>query len=111
MRVKNAVDFSVGKSHFPEEKSLPYRFSARNCKAIQENLLWGNSKGEPAPPYNINTSAVYKPSSVFDDHLSRPQVAMGLKRLPEGVTGSHMRLPFNLAPDGVYRADESPGRW
>ena len=56
-------------------------------------------------------SDVYKPSSVLDDHLSRPQVAMRLKRLPESVTGSHMRFPINLAPDGVYRADKSPCRW
>ena len=56
-------------------------------------------------------SGVCKPSSVLDDHLSRPQVAMGLKRLPESVTGRHMCFPINLAPDGVYRANKSPCRW
>ena len=56
-------------------------------------------------------SGVCKPSSVLDDHLSRLQVAMELKRLPESVTGRHMCFPINLAPDGVYRADKSPCRW
>ena len=56
-------------------------------------------------------SGVYKPSSVLDDHLSRLQVAMELKRLPESVTGRHMCFTINLAPDGVYRADKSPCRW
>ncbi len=65
-----------------------------------------------APSFYMKiASGVCKPSSVLDDHLSRPQVAMGLKRLPESVTGRHMCFPINLAPDGVYRADKSPCRW
>ncbi len=39
-------------------------------------------------------SAVYKPSSVADDHLSRPAVASGLQRLPGSVTGRHIMLPY-----------------
>lgn len=36
---------------------------------------------------------VYKPSSVFDGHLSRRAVASALKRFPRGVTGRH-KMPL-----------------
>ena len=65
-----------------------------------------------APSFYMKiASGVCKPSSVLDDHLSRLQVAMELKRLPESVTGRHICFPINLAPSGVYRADKSPCRW
>ena len=45
---------------------------------------------------------VCKPSSVLNGHLSRPEVALGFKRLRSGRA---TRMLFSLAPSGVYTAN------
>ena len=48
----------------------------------------------------------------YDNHLSSSIVAYGLKRHnPEGSAGRFIPSLFGLAPDGVYQADQSLGRW
>lgn len=44
----------------------------------------------------------YKPSSVFDDHLSSPSVTTRLKRPTLKHDGQPYRLKFGLASSGVY---------
>jgi len=63
----------------------------------------------PLPVVEMAVSGVYKPSSVLDGHLSRPEVAIGFQRSFESMTGRHMRSHINLAPGGVYMASQSPG--
>ena len=46
----------------------------------------------------------YKPSSVFDDHLSGPNVTTRLKRPTLKHDGQPYRLKFGLASSGVYMA-------
>lgn len=43
-------------------------------------------------------------------HLSGTVIAHGLKRLTRRVRGPHHPLLSSLAPDGVWQADQSPGR-
>ena len=82
----------------------------RKREKNQEKYTKSGPRGS-APINRRIVSDVCKPSSVLDGHLSRPEVAIRLERLPESVTGRHMCSPINLAPGGVYRADKSPSRW
>jgi len=45
------------------------------------------------------------------DHLSSPDVAIRVKRPTRGQARRPFVPLFGLAPDGVYPADRSPGRW
>ena len=53
MRGGTAGHFSAGKSHFPEEKCLPYRFSARKSEGFQENLRGGGLGGGACSPVRL----------------------------------------------------------
>ena len=44
------ADFCVGKSHFPEQKSLPCSFRARKSVGFQRKLVGVVVAGELAPP-------------------------------------------------------------
>ena len=44
------ADFCVGKSHFPEQKSLPCSFRARKSAGFQRKLVGVVVAGELAPP-------------------------------------------------------------
>ena len=66
-------------------------------------LLWDEEKIEMFPkkaPPKRRISQADKPSSVVDDHLSRPFVAEGLQRYAEN--GAGRPLSPHLAPGGVY---------
>jgi len=58
-----------------------------------------------------------KPSSVSfpcgkdGSHLSSPDVTTKVMRPTRGQAGRPYVPLFGLAPDGVYPADRSPGRW
>ena len=54
-------------------------------------------------------SAACKPGSVENGHLSRREVANALKRYCGNRTGRPISS-LHLAPDGVYRTAQSPGR-
>ena len=94
---------------FPQETNLP----AQKARRDDVRMFWIGISYKNTADYSAANfvSAVCKPSSVLDGHLSRPAVASRLQRLPEGVTGRHICPPINLAPGGVYRADMSPCRW
>ena len=49
-----------------------------------------------------------KPGSVLDDHLSRPRVTAGLKRLRRTRRAADLP-PLHLAPGGVYSGNRLPG--
>ena len=51
---------------------------------------------------------VCKPGSVLNGHLSRPDVAIGLKPPPESGRAGHM-LSHGVASDRVYSMNLSPG--
>lgn len=57
-----------------------------------------------------NASVTDKPSSVVDDHLSRPDVTARAQAVVRDATGRRMCLYADLAPGGVYIADKSPSR-
>ena len=57
-----------------------------------------------------NASVTDKPSSVVDDHLSRPDVTARAQAVVKGATGRRICLYTDLAPGGVYIADKSPSR-
>src|SRR5699024_2213553 len=44
------ADFCVGKSYFPEQKSLPCSFRARKSEGFQRKLVGVVVAGERAPP-------------------------------------------------------------
>ena len=55
---------------------------------------------------------IYKPSSVLDNHLSRPCISTWLKRRTRGRDEQPLYVPlFGLASSGVYIAAKSPMRW
>ena len=59
-----------------------------------------------------NVSRACKPSSVWNGHLSTPAVTSPAHAITGELDGPPLNAPsLNLAPGGVYIADESPGRW
>ncbi len=75
------------------------------CFYLYDNVI---SREIPAGIAEKRSERDHKPGSVLDDHLSRPRVTAGLKRLRRTRRAAGLP-PLHLAPGGVYSGNRLPG--